>query len=139
MKFPLIAFAGVTVAAVGIAGFADGDQLRERLGDMIDRTAPELSASFRGEGARGSGGSGAEFAQAEPAETKPAPAEQPPAVDESALRYFASKGDTARLQAEISRLRALYPDWTPPKDPLAVPRNKDDGLEAMWRLYAEGR
>ncbi|MQW89786.1 hypothetical protein [Sinorhizobium saheli] len=139
MKFPLIAFAGVTVAAVGIAGFADGDQLRERLGNMIDRTAPELSATFRGEGARGSGGAGTEFAQAEPAETKPAPAEQPPAVDESALRYFASKGDTARLQAEISRLRALYPDWTPPKDPLAVPRNKDDGLEAMWRLYAEGR
>ncbi len=44
-------------------------------------------------------------------------------VDESALRYFASRGDTARLQVEISRLKALYPDWVPTKDPLAVPQN----------------
>ncbi|WP_426231553.1 cellulose synthase [Pararhizobium sp. DWP3-4] len=60
-------------------------------------------------------------------------------VDESALRYFASRGDTARLQAEISRLKALYPDWVPPKDPLAVPQNEDKQLEAMWELYAQAR
>lgn len=60
-------------------------------------------------------------------------------VDESALRYFASRGDTARLQAEISRLKALYPDWVPPKDPLAVPQNEDKQLETMWDLYAQGR
>lgn len=60
-------------------------------------------------------------------------------VDESALRYFASRGDTARLQAEISRLKALYPDWVPPKDPLAVPQNDDKQLEAMWELYAQSR
>jgi tetratricopeptide (TPR) repeat protein len=60
-------------------------------------------------------------------------------VDESALRYFASRGDTARLQAEISRLKALYPDWVPPKDPLAVPQNEDKQLEAMWDLYAQAR
>ncbi len=60
-------------------------------------------------------------------------------VDESALRYFASRGDTARLQAEISRLKALYPDWTPPKDPLAIPQNEDKQLETMWDLYAQGR
>ena len=61
------------------------------------------------------------------------------AVDESALRYFASRGDTARLQAEISRLKALYPDWVPPKDPLAVPQNEDKQLETMWDLYAQAR
>ncbi|WP_438754559.1 cellulose synthase [Pararhizobium sp. O133] len=60
-------------------------------------------------------------------------------VDESALRYFASRGDTVRLQAEISRLKALYPDWTPPKDPLAIPQNEDKQLESMWDLYAQGR
>jgi tetratricopeptide (TPR) repeat protein len=62
-----------------------------------------------------------------------------PAVDESALRYFASRGDTARLQAEISRLKALYPDWVPPKDPLAVPQNADTQLEVMWQLYSQAR
>lgn len=60
-------------------------------------------------------------------------------VDESALRYFASKGDTARLNAEIARLRALYPQWVPPEDPLAVPQNADPQLEEMWKLYAEAR
>jgi tetratricopeptide (TPR) repeat protein len=84
------------------------------------------------------------------AQTAPPPAQQPappaatpaqpqPAVDESALRYFASRGDNARLQVEISRLRALYPSWNPPADPLAVPQNQDTKLEAMWRLYSESR
>ncbi|MDI7862114.1 cellulose synthase [Rhizobiaceae bacterium n13] len=72
---------------------------------------------------------------------QPAPVTPPtrPKVDESALRYFARKGDTARLQAEISRLRALYPDWTPPEDPMAIPVNADRELERMWQLYSESR
>lgn len=66
-------------------------------------------------------------------------ADNQPKVDESALRYFASRGDKARLQAEISRLQTLYPNWTPPADPLAIPQNSDKQLEAMWQLYSEGR
>lgn len=62
-----------------------------------------------------------------------------PQVDESALRYFAARGDTARLQAEISRLRALYPNWTPPADPLAARPTTDPQLESMWQLYAQAR
>ncbi|WP_176084984.1 hypothetical protein [Martelella sp. HB161492] len=62
-----------------------------------------------------------------------------PSVDESALRYFAQQGDLERLQAEISRLRALYPNWTPPANPLAVQDNSDNQLQAMWQAYAEGR
>ena len=62
-----------------------------------------------------------------------------PKVDESALRYFASRGDKVRLQAEISRLQALYPNWVPPADPLAVPQSGDRQLETMWQLYSEGR
>jgi len=60
-------------------------------------------------------------------------------VDETALRYFARQGDTRRLEAEIARLKALYPDWVPPADPLAVPSNSDPRLDAMWRLYSEGK
>ncbi len=66
-------------------------------------------------------------------------ADNQPKVDESALRYFASRGDKARLQAEISRLQALYPNWKPPADPLAIPQNSDKQLEATWQLYSEGR
>lgn len=62
-----------------------------------------------------------------------------PVVDESALRYFARQGDQRRLEIEIARLRALYPNWTPPADPLSVPANVDERIEALWRLYAEGR
>ncbi len=73
--------------------------------------------------------------QAAPQPVKPAE----PKVDESALRYFASRGDKARLQAEIARLQALYPNWVPPADPLAVPQGGDKQLEQMWQLYSEGR
>ena len=66
---------------------------------------------------------GVEIAQVAIGQSDPATPPTQPKVDESALRYFARKGDTARLQAEISRLRALYPDWTPPDDPMAIPVN----------------
>jgi tetratricopeptide (TPR) repeat protein len=61
------------------------------------------------------------------------------AVDESALRYFARKGDKIRLEAEIARLRALHPQWTPPADPLAAPVIVDRQLDAMWQLYADAK
>ncbi|MGA0560839.1 hypothetical protein ACO2RV_00220 [Ancylobacter sp. VNQ12] len=60
-----------------------------------------------------------------------------PKVDETALRYFASQGDTRRLEAEIARLRALYPEWSPPAD-LFGPQT-DTELERMWKLYADGK
>jgi tetratricopeptide (TPR) repeat protein len=77
-------------------------------------------------------------AQRQPDAGRPGAA-PPPVVDESALRYFAARGDTARLQAEISRLRALYPNWVPPADPLAVQTNGDPQLDQMWQLYADAR
>ncbi|NIX78297.1 tetratricopeptide repeat protein [Microvirga sp. c23x22] len=64
-------------------------------------------------------------------------------VDESALRYFASQGDTRRVDAEIARLRALYPNWSPPSDltqfsggPVAV---KDPDIDRLWALYSEDK
>lgn len=76
---------------------------------------------------------------ATPAAQPQSQAQGQPKVDESALRYFASRGDKVRLQAEISRLQALYPNWVPPADPLAVPQSGDKQLETMWQLYSEGR
>jgi hypothetical protein len=62
-----------------------------------------------------------------------------PQVDETALRYFARQGDTRRLNAEIARLRSLYPDWTPPPDPLKAAPIADPQLDRMWQLYAQGQ
>ncbi|WP_313613098.1 cellulose synthase [Agrobacterium sp.] len=81
-------------------------------------------------------------AQARLPQTNTAPqpaATATPHVDESALRYFAAQGDTARLQAEIARLKSLYPNWVPPENPLAVPPVGDPQLENMWKLYSESR
>lgn len=87
-----------------------------------------------------------QVAQAGTASGNAAPAAQPaqpgaaaPVVDETALRYFARQGDQRRLDAEIARLKALYPNWEPPADPAAVPPVGNAQLDAMWKLYAQGR
>jgi hypothetical protein len=69
----------------------------------------------------------------------PALADSPPAVDESGLRYFARSGDRERLAAEIARLEALHPDWTPPADPLADAPARDPEIEAIWSLVGAGK
>lgn len=75
--------------------------------------------------------------------TPPSPA-GPPQVDESALRYFASQGDTRRVNAEIARLRALYPNWNPPSDLSQLSSGGastpvDPIIERLWNLYKEDR
>jgi tetratricopeptide (TPR) repeat protein len=78
--------------------------------------------------------------QAAPSVTPPRnPASTAPVVDETALRYFAAQGDTRRLEAEIARLRALYPNWVPPENPMAAVPHGDPQLDQMWKLYSEGR
>jgi hypothetical protein len=69
----------------------------------------------------------------------PALADSPPAVDESGLRYFARSGDRERLAAEIARLEALHPGWTPPADPLADAPARDPEVEAIWSLVGDGK
>lgn len=59
-------------------------------------------------------------------------------VDETALRYFARQGDTRRVEAEMARLRALYPDWEPPKNLLTNDYTPDASIEAIWTLYGNG-
>ncbi|KRD96346.1 hypothetical protein ASE63_11675 [Bosea sp. Root381] len=79
-----------------------------------------------------------DLAQAQrPPAGQPAPA--PPVVDESALRYFAQQGDTRRLEAEMARLRALYPEWKPPADLTGTVARVDPELERMWKLFGESK
>ncbi|MEI5667281.1 tetratricopeptide repeat protein [Bosea sp. CCNWLW174] len=81
-----------------------------------------------------------ELAQAPAAPGRPAPPPGPAQkVDETALRYFASQGDTRRYEAELARLRALYPEWKPPTDLNSPLPAGDPELERVWKLFAEGK
>ncbi|MCB1508653.1 MAG: hypothetical protein KDI98_07910 [Hyphomicrobiaceae bacterium] len=58
-------------------------------------------------------------------------------VDESALRYYASQNQTARVEAEIRRLQMLYPGWQPPSDlHLGMSVNPE---QPLWDLLGAGR
>lgn len=78
-------------------------------------------------------------APADPNRPAATPQQPPPKVDETALRYFAGQGDTRRYEAELARLRALYPEWRPPTDLSSQGQTGDAELERMWRLFAEGK
>ncbi|UVK37814.1 tetratricopeptide repeat protein [Mesorhizobium sp. AR10] len=123
-----------------------------RNGGYLDAAPPPASAVTQAAGAQHTADDGrsqaaysqpTNVAQLAPATTVPTQPSSgsvpPPKVDETALRYFAAKGDTRRLEAEIARLKALYPDWTPPENPLAVRQEGDPQLEQMWKLYSEGK
>lgn len=62
----------------------------------------------------------------------------PSEADRAALRYFASQGEVQRLEAELRRLRALYPGWTPPRD-LLDPESEDTELQELWQLVGNQR
>ncbi|GLS47084.1 hypothetical protein [Methylobacterium brachythecii] len=65
----------------------------------------------------------------------PAPLDRP---DEVALRYYASQKQTARVEAEIERLRRRHSGWQPPADLwTAEPGGEDEG--PFWDLLAAGR
>lgn len=57
-------------------------------------------------------------------------------VDESALRYFAARGDRARVEEEIERLRARHPGWEPPADLYGPVTTVDE--RPLWELYQSG-
>lgn len=125
----------LVVAASGAAFYSIG-----RHGYEVDLTPP---AAVRQAMALGSAPqTPPEVAQAPAPAPTPAPVppgQKPPAVDESALRYFAAQGDTRRMEAELARLRALYPEWQPPVDLTAPVATGDPELERMWKLFAEGK
>lgn len=135
----------LTTSIVAIGGF--GLYQAGYLDSWTDR--PDLFVAANAPPANGNGGFSASNTPPILAQATPTPSQTPstqpdrgarlPQVDETALRYFASRGDTRRLQAEIARLKALYPQWTPPADPMAVQQNGDPELDRMWRLYSENK
>ena len=73
------------------------------------------------------------------AETKaPAAAAAGKTVDESALRFYASQGDTARVAAEIRRLKTLHATWQPPED-LFTGSTVTVDEQPLWALFSAGR
>lgn len=56
-------------------------------------------------------------------------------VDESALRYYAKHNQVDRMEAEIRRLQALYPDWQVPDD-LTSDKPYAGEEQPLWDLYA---
>ncbi|WMS43700.1 hypothetical protein RDV64_04675 [Acuticoccus sp. MNP-M23] len=62
----------------------------------------------------------------------------PSEADRAALRYFAREGAVERLEAELRRLRALYPNWQPPTD-LLDPDFEDAELQRVYQLVGEQR
>lgn len=75
-------------------------------------------------------------AQEVPAGPVASNAATPSEADRAALRYFAREGDVDRLEAELRRLRALYPGWQPPRD-LLDPQGEDTELQRLWDLVGE--
>jgi len=65
--------------------------------------------------------------------TLTARAEPAVGVDETALRWYARHGYSERLDAEMRRLRTLYPEWEPPTD-LTSPQSFDE--TQLWALFA---
>ncbi|MEO1398327.1 MAG: hypothetical protein AAFU56_05605, partial [Pseudomonadota bacterium] len=56
-------------------------------------------------------------------------------ADISALRYYAVRGEQDRVNAEIRRLKTLYPGWKQPANIFAA----EDGVEKeLWSLYSKG-
>ena len=61
-----------------------------------------------------------------------------PRMDETALRYYASLGQKARVAAETARLAKLDPHWHAPDD-LGSTRPGRPDEAALWTLYKQGR
>ncbi|MBZ9674324.1 tetratricopeptide repeat protein [Mesorhizobium sp. ES1-1] len=148
-----VLFIAVGILALGAlvihkAGYLDSGAL------PVPPTAPNATVEDQAQGGSSQPTTVAQQAPAPAAQDTPVPAAPAassgpatapqadaaaPKVDETALRYFAAKGDTRRLEAEIARLKALYPEWTPPDNPLAFRQGGDPQLDQMWKLYSEDK
>ncbi|WP_156418292.1 hypothetical protein [Aureimonas sp. D3] len=143
----LAAFSAIAGLSVAMHGWREGY-------DLSPPTAPSTAMAAEPSGALVAQAQTSNPAQAlvpaqaaspPPASSQPAPSEPaaaPPQVDLTALRYFAQQGDTRRLEAEIARLKSLYPNWQPPENPFDLPAAAPAGdpeLDRIWQLYAQGR
>jgi pentatricopeptide repeat protein len=74
-------------------------------------------------------------ASAEPSSAPAAVTTDRDKPDDLALRYYAALDQRARVRAEFSRLRRLYPNFEPPAD-LYGPRRGDVDETGLWELFA---
>ena len=118
----------VVVAAVG----QTRDPAAPAGGGVVPRTTLDA-----GPAAPPSGGSAAPGAPSAGGPDTAAPGV--PIVDEEALRYFAREGDLDRLEAEIRRLKTLYPSWEPPTDLFDPKAPGPSDVQPLWDLYTAGR
>lgn len=125
MKKLFIAFLLASTAVAGVYIYSDKMSAGTNIDNVANATSTPATGNAESRAALG-GQTGAANGDA-------------PEVDESALRYFAMKGDKVRLQAEISRLKALYPNWTPPENPLTPAPIRDAKLDQLWKLFADGQ
>lgn len=56
--------------------------------------------------------------------------------DTHALRYYAKRGETDRYEAELARLRRLYPNFVAPSNVLADPADEE---KPFWVLFSQGK
>lgn len=59
-------------------------------------------------------------------------------LDETALRYYASVRDFARVNTEIERLRSLDPTWEAPEDLFDAEGELGIDESVLWRLFEQG-
>ncbi|WP_126975481.1 hypothetical protein [Frigidibacter oleivorans] len=72
----------------------------------------------------------------------PAVAQSAPSTsDLAALRYYVQQGDQSSVQAELQRLRQIYPDWTPPADlsRIEAEATPTAEIDQIYRLIASGQ
>lgn len=102
------------------------------------RTSPTVSEDAQPRPAvRGAREQGLRIQRATPEAVQPAPA-QARVIDESALRFYAGQGDTARVAAEVRRLKTLHPQWQPPQNLFDAAASSVDE-QPFWQLLADKR
>ncbi len=84
------------------------------------------------------GAAPASSARATPRQAAPI-AEEGDRPDETALRYYAGRGEMGRVNVEIERLVRLYKSWTPPLDLFAQEQSGAPDEEALWALFSADR
>lgn len=134
MRTPYVALLVFALAATGYVGLQNEDYV----GPAVAQAEPGVSPFAPGQ-KKSSANVEIGFGNASVLNKKTGPGSNRRDVNESALRYFAAQGDIERLNKEIARLKALYPNWEPPKDPLDYSISGDLRIENLWKLYSEGR
>lgn len=141
LKSVLIAVAASSAAFYGLGRYGHELTWRDAPSPAVQQALAQTEAQPDSTQATGpvAGQTETELAQAPAGRPGSPAAPQGQKVDETALRYFATQGDTRRYEAELARLRALYPEWKPPTDLTSPVPTGDPELERIWKLFAEGK